>query len=96
MITIILRGLAREGKQKKPLKKRQPLLLVRNLPLKILFQPVFFCEKSDTDAKLCNARTLGLDKRVRVAATRISDEKILAKVSGGGDLVALEARLSEA
>jgi hypothetical protein len=51
----------------------------------------FFCDEPDTAGNLCNARTLGLDTRVRDAATRLSDEKLLAKLSEG-DLVAIEAR----
>ncbi|CAB4045060.1 Hypothetical predicted protein, partial [Paramuricea clavata] len=45
----------------------------------------------ETAGNLCNARTLGLDTRVRNAATRLSDEKLLAKLSEG-DIVAIEAR----
>ena len=51
----------------------------------------FFCEEPETEVKLCNARTLGLDRRVREAARRLSDERLLAKLSEG-DLVAIEAR----
>ena len=51
----------------------------------------FFCDDPETEVKLRNARALGLHRRLRDAATGLSDERLLAKLSEG-DLVAIEAR----
>ncbi len=51
---------------------------------------MFFCDKEETKESLTQAQTLGLDKRVRDAATQLQDEKILAKLSAG-DMIAVEA-----
>ena len=64
---------------------------VQILSLKISLQLVFFCDELESDVRLCSAQTLGLDRKVRDAATKLGDERLLAKLSEG-DLVAIKAR----
>ena len=68
-----------------PSKKKRSRLEAKN------FQEVCFLCDDETKEPLSTVRTLQIDKRVRYSATRLPNEKSVAKLSEG-DLVAKEAR----
>ena len=84
-----------QKKRKQPLSESEecpPLASTRARYSATNFQlKCFFCEKEDTNHNLTQAQTLGLDRKVRDAATALTDQRLLAKLSEG-DLVATEAR----